>query len=74
MTAARRALTMLRNESYLTPKRHLLEAQRLLWVAGDMLQDPEVPRTLADLIALAQAHAIVAAVAVDVWAVRRRSS
>ena len=67
MTAARRALTMLRNESYLTPKRHLLEAQRLLWIADDMLQDPAVPRTVADLIALAQAHAIVSAITVEVF-------
>ena len=57
-------LAVLRNESYLTPKRHLLEAQRLLWVADEQLQADEA-RTIADLALLAIAHALTAAAAAD---------
>lgn len=65
MTAARRTLEVLRNEAYLTPGRHLLEAQRLLWLADEELAKPGTPRSIGDLAALALAHALTAAVAAD---------
>ncbi len=55
-----------RNDFYLTPKQHFQEAQRLLWVVDEALQSDE-PRTLGDLAILALAHAVTAAIAVDVF-------
>lgn len=57
-------LRVLRNDSYLNPRRHLLEAQRLLYEADAALQKAEEP-AVADLALLAVAHALTAAVAAD---------
>jgi len=65
MTAARRTLEVVRNEAYLTPKRHVLEAQRLLMKAEAMLGKPGAECTPGDLAVLALAHAITAAAAAD---------
>jgi hypothetical protein len=60
-------LKPVKNNFYLTPGQHFQEAQRLLWVIDEELQNPEVPRTLSDLAAIAQAHAIIAAIADEVF-------
>jgi hypothetical protein len=52
---------------YLTPLQHFQEAQRLLWVVDEALQDPGQSRTLGDLAIIAQAHAVTGAVAADVF-------
>lgn len=72
MSAARRTLEVVRNEAYLTPKRHLLEAQRLLAEIDKQLKDPDVPRTVGDLALLVVAHALTAAVAEDLKPEARR--
>jgi hypothetical protein len=41
---------------YMTRAEHLQEAERLAWVADDVLQDPRAKRTLGDVIALARLH------------------
>lgn len=49
---------------FLTPEGHAAEAQRLLYVIDEELQDPNTPRSLLTLAVVALAHAMTA-VAVD---------
>lgn len=53
-------------DDYLTTLQHFQEAQRLLWVIDDELQS-DAPRSIGELAVIALAHAVTAAVAVDVF-------
>lgn len=47
-------------QDYMTQKEHFEEAERLAWVVDHEVSSPDVKRTLAEVIALAQLHLALA--------------